>query len=147
MTRVRAILLITIGLLASQCVIAAQPQESEYTIQSLSGDPKSFPIWDLKKGIVVATNGVFVTYGDAVVTADTLALHFATGEAIADGHVRIQQHELLWTSEHVNYNFRMHQLEAQQFRTGRAPVFASGEGLHADPSNHVFIATNSVLSS
>jgi lipopolysaccharide assembly outer membrane protein LptD (OstA) len=145
MTRVRAILLSTLGLLATPCVVLAQPQDTEYTIQSLSGDPKSFPIWDLKQGIVVATNGVLVKYGDAVVTADTLALHLATHEAIADGHVRIQQHDLLWTSEHVNYNFSTHQLEAQQFRTGKAPVFASGEGLHADTTNHVYIATNAVL--
>jgi lipopolysaccharide assembly outer membrane protein LptD (OstA) len=144
MTRVRAIFLISLGLLASQSV-HSQPHESQYTIQSLSGDPKSFPIWDYKAGIVVATNGVLVQYGDAVVTADTLALHLATSEAIADGHVRIQQHDQLWASEHVNYNFGTHQLEAEQFRTGKAPVFAAGEGLHADITNHVYIATNAVM--
>lgn len=145
MTRVRAILLITLGLLASRWVVQAQPQESEYTIQSLSGDPKSSPVYDVRTGIVVAKNGVLVKYGDAVLTADTVALHWATGEAIADGHVRIQQHDLLWTSEHVNYNFSTHRLEALQFRTGKAPVFASGEGLYADTTNHVYIATNAVL--
>jgi LPS-assembly protein len=145
MTRVRAILLIALGLLASLGLVSAQPQESEYTIQSLSGDPKSFPVWDLKKGIVVATNGVLVEYGDAVVTADTLALHLATHEAMADGHVRIQQQDQVWASEHVNYNFSTHQLEAQQFRTGKAPVFAEGEGLHADTTNHVYVATNAVM--
>ena len=147
MTRVTAIFVFALGLLASGRVFSAQPQESEYSIQSLSGDPKSFPYYDLKTGIVVATNGVLVKYGNAVLTADSVYLHVATREVLADGHVRIQQGDQLWASDHVYYNLITHQLEAEQFRTGKTPVFAAGEGLLGNITNHYYVATNAWLTS
>ena len=36
-------------------------------------------------------------------------------------------------------------MEAEQFRTGKAPVFATGEGLHGELTNRVYIATNGVI--
>ena len=146
MTRVRAILLIALGLLASGGVLFAQ-EEAEYTIQSLSGDSKSSIYYDSKTDIITATNGVLVKYGGAVLTAETVLLHVATKEAIADGHVRIQQGDQLWSSEHVNFNFATHELEAAQFRTGKAPAFAAGSALHGDLTNRVYVATNALLSS
>ena len=50
-----------------------------------------------------------------------------TGEVVADGAVRIQRDEQIWVGEHIRYNFKTRQMEAEQFRTGKPPVFAAGQ--------------------
>ena len=57
----------------------------------------------------------------------------------------IQRDDQVWASEHIRYNFLTHEIEAQQFRTGKSPVFAMGEGLGADPTNNVYAATNAIV--
>lgn len=101
--------------------------------------------YDFATGIFHATNGVLVRYEDAVLTADEVTANPELGEVVADGSVRIQRDELLWVGEHINYNFKTHQMQAEQFRTGKAPVFVAGRGLHGDRTNQVYIATNAVL--
>ena len=59
---------------------------------------------------------------------------------VADGHVRIQEGEHLWASEHISYNFKTRQIEAEQFRTGDPPMFAQGRMLSADITNRVYLA-------
>ena len=44
-----------------------------------------------------------------------------SGEVIADGQVRIQHEDQIWVGEHIRYNFKTRQMEAEQFRTGKAP--------------------------
>jgi LPS-assembly protein len=55
----------------------------------------------------------------------------------------VQFEEHVWVSEHLDCNFKTKQIEAQHFRTGHPPVFAEGEGLHAEITNGVYAATNS----
>src|SRR5262245_35931171 len=97
MTHRLAIFTLALDLLALSAVLGAQPQEeTEWSIGPLNpGDPLAQVEWSTN-GIVTATHGVLIRYGGAVLTAETVALHEPTGEAIADGNVRIQQGEQLW---------------------------------------------------
>lgn len=124
--------------------VAQQKPMVEWDVVSLSGQEGAV-IHDFRTGTTTVTNGVLVRYGQAVLTADRAALRDATGDVIADGHVRIQQGDQFWASEHVHYNFLTHQIEAQQFRTGETPVFAAGEDLHGDLTNHVYVASHAML--
>lgn len=101
--------------------------------------------YDFRNNTARATNGVLVQFGPAVLTADSASVNFETGVAEASGGVRIQRDDLLWVSEHVIYNFKSRQLEAQQFRTGRSPLFVAGDGLHGELTNRVYSATNAVI--
>jgi lipopolysaccharide assembly outer membrane protein LptD (OstA) len=96
-------------------------------------------------GLIRATNGVYVRYGTTVLVADQVVFNQQTAEAIADGKVRIQQEGLIWVAEHALYNFETHQLQSEQFRTGKSPVFAFGHGLYGDMTNHVYYATNAFV--
>ncbi len=92
-----------------------------------------------------ATNGFYLKYGDAVLTADSAQANLDTGETLADGHVRIEQGGMLWVGDHINYNYKTHQMRSEQFRTGRSPVFASGQNLHGDVSNKVYNARHVLI--
>ncbi len=89
--------------------------------------------YDFATGTATYTQGVFVHYNnaanDATLTADSAKINTKTGDVEADGNVRIESGGLLWTGEHIHYNFLNHQLRSEQFRTGRSPVFAAGTEL------------------
>jgi lipopolysaccharide assembly outer membrane protein LptD (OstA) len=126
---------------------AQQKTGTFWSIESLSQTGEGV-LWSNNVG--VATNGVKIVYGDAILTADQVTVfttNFQLFEAVADGKVRIQQGAQLWAGEHIRYNFVTRQMEAAQFRTGQPPFFASGDGLHVDTTNHVYVATNSLLTS
>jgi lipopolysaccharide assembly outer membrane protein LptD (OstA) len=95
----------------------------------------------------VGTNGVFVQYKDTTLTADSATVDWETGEAVADGHVRIEMGDQIWLGEHINYNFKTHQMRSEQFRTGKPPVFAAGENLQGDISNKVYSAQHVFVTS
>ncbi|HEX7577361.1 MAG TPA: hypothetical protein VF430_04920, partial [Verrucomicrobiae bacterium] len=111
--------------------------------------------YDYARGIGTGTNGVCVRYtsektGETVLMADSASWNENTGEAVADGHVRIEMGGQIFLGEHINYNFKTHHMRSEQFRTGRPPVFAAGEKLQGDISNkvytaqHVFVTTDDV---
>lgn len=126
--------------------LAAQQQPSETKLEIVPLNPAGGEmITELNTGFTVATNGVMVKYGEAVLTAERATIDPTTGAITADGQVRVQQGDQLWASEHLKYNFKTHQMEAEQFRTGELPVFASGQGLHAEITNKLYVATNAVL--
>ena len=97
-------------------------------------------VFDFDKRVASGTNGVFVRYGDTVLTADRVTVNQQTGDAVADGRVRIQHDAQIWAGEHVHYNFNTRQMETEQFRTGMAPVFAQGGHLEGDASNRIYTA-------
>jgi lipopolysaccharide assembly outer membrane protein LptD (OstA) len=142
MTQLRATFLSLLSLVAFAHTVLAQ-EEEHYEMKKLTD--QSWVWWDFDTGTGHCTNGVLLVYADAVLTADVLSFNPKTGEAIADGHVRIQRQEQVWASEHLRYNFKTRQIESQQFRTGKAPVFASGEDLHAEVTNKVYAATNAII--
>ena len=96
------------------------------------------------------TNGVYVHHGDTALTADSASGDTLTGEVIADGHVRIEQGDQIWVGEHMRYNFKTHQMQSEEFRTGKPPVFAAGRELEGNTTNrtynarHLFITTDDV---
>jgi LPS-assembly protein len=98
---------------------------------------------------VVGTNGVCVRYTDergvTVLMANNASVDQATGDVVADGNVRIELDGQLFLGEHINYNFFTHQMRSEQFRTGKSPVFASGEKLQGDLSNQVYTAQHAVI--
>jgi hypothetical protein len=93
-------------------------------------------------GIAYGTNGVYVDYqnGAVVVTADSAMVNTKTGDVEADGHVRIESTDMLWVGEHIRYNYKTRQMQADEFRTGRLPVFAGGAGLSGNTTNGVYYA-------
>src|SRR5690349_6265320 len=102
---------------------SAQQQQLEFG--SLNQIIPSAPIGEVESDghTATATNGFFLKYGDAVLTADSAQANLDTGETIADGHVRIEQNGMLWVGDHINYNYKTRQMRSEQFRTGRPPVF------------------------
>jgi lipopolysaccharide assembly outer membrane protein LptD (OstA) len=143
MTIRRAIFIFLLWTMALAGRVMAQ-EKPAWEIEPLSGDEGG--VWhDFRTGLTTATNGVIVRYSGAVLTANQVTVNEESGDVVADGDVRIQQGEQLWVSEHVRYNFKTRMMEAQQFRTGQAPIFVAGTGLHGEQTNHIYTATNSFL--
>jgi lipopolysaccharide assembly outer membrane protein LptD (OstA) len=96
--------------------------------------------FDAKTGTVNYANGIFVTDGKSVLTADSAAVNTKTGDVVADGNVHIESGDQLWVGEHISYNFKTKLMRSEQFRTGKSPVFAGGNELTGDRSNKVYSA-------
>lgn len=96
-------------------------------------------------GTIVGTNGIIAKYKGASLSADNATVDTKTGEVLADGHVRIESGDMLWVGDHVRYNFKTHQMESEQFRTGKAPVFAGGSALTGDRDANIYTATNAFV--
>lgn len=106
---------------------AAAQEQSGWEIESLGGE--GGVVFDLSTGLATATNGVVVRYEQGVLSAQRVTVNQSTGEVAAEGKVRIQRDDQVWVSDSVVYNFKTRRFEARQFRTGKWPVFAEGEGL------------------
>jgi lipopolysaccharide assembly outer membrane protein LptD (OstA) len=142
MTRLRAILTLAVFFIISPAVLQAQQE----TVDIQSGDA----VHDFKSHFTTYTNGVIIKYKGAVLTAESGSFNHDTEEAIADGNVRIFDGDMTWTGDHIRYNFKTHQMVAEQFRTGKVPTFAAGKGLHGDitnrfSTNQVYNATNALI--
>jgi LPS-assembly protein len=134
-------------------VIALAQQEQGWEVQTLNqiipGAPEGRVEYDMASGTASGTN-VFVKYGNATLMADSATLNWQTGEVVADGNVRIESGDQIWVGEHIRYNFKTHQMQSEQFRMGRPPVFAGGNDLQGDISNktytarHVLVTTDDV---
>ena len=142
MTRLRFMLALTLCALVFPGMLRAQ-QMPGYEIEALNDQGWAEFNFQTRQGS--GTNGVLVRYGTAFLTADQVSVDQQSGDVVADGNVHIQSEEQIWASEHVRYNFRTHQMQAEQFRTGKTPVFMEGEGLHGQLTNRVYTATNGVI--
>ncbi len=124
-------------------VSSAQPEES-WEIRALNkiipGTPEGGFMYDLTSGLARGTNGIYVKYGDATLSADSATLNEQTGDVEADGHVRIESGDQIWVGEHIRYNFKTHQMQSEDFRTGKPPVYAAGRELAGDLTNHTYTA-------
>ncbi|HEY1717685.1 MAG TPA: LPS assembly protein LptD [Verrucomicrobiae bacterium] len=132
-------------------VLPAQEQPA-WDVQALNNVIPGLPAGSImmQGDTVTGTNGVYVKYGNTVLTADMVSLNQQTGNILADGHVRIEEGGQIWTGGHITYNFKTHQMRSEEFRTGKPPVFAQGGQLEGDVSNqtyaarHVFVTTDDV---
>ena len=136
--------------LAGLLALAAAAQEAPtWEVQALSriipGTVEGQLFYDPATGLWTGTNGIYVHYGRATLTADTAVLDPKSGEVVADGHVRIESGDMLWVGDHIRYNFLTHQMRSEQFRTGRWPVFASGTDLTGNSSNRVYVADQAMV--
>src|SRR6266496_6659674 len=87
------------------CAARAQPQP-EIIIEA----PEGKVVFDPATGVAYGTNGVIVSYGTVVLTADSASFDPKTGETAADGRVRIQMDDQIWAGEHIRYNFKTRQM-------------------------------------
>jgi LPS-assembly protein len=142
MTRLRFKLALALCALALPGALRAQ-QQPAWEMEALTD--QGWAEFDFQTGLGQGTNGVLVRYGKAFLTADQVTVNHESGEVTADGQVRVQSEDQLWVGEHIRYNFKTRRMEAEQFRTGKAPVFAAGEGLHGEYTNRVYIATNGII--
>ena len=98
--------------------------------------------YSFKDKTAVATNGVMIQYGEAVLTADRVRVDQDSGEVLAEGRVRLQKDELVWVGENIRYNFFTLKLESEQFRTGHSPIFAGGERVGTPEDDASLAKTN-----
>ena len=133
--------------LVSRSAVAqdAPSLEVQALSQILPGTVQGHLDFDPATGEWAGTNGIFVRYGAAVLTADAASVNSKTGEVQADGHVRIESDDQLWVGDHIADNFKTRQMRSEQFRTGRAPVFAGGAGLTGDGSTRVYTAQSAFI--
>ena len=128
--------------------VGAQEQPA-WEVQALSqiipGTVEGKVDYDLATGTAVGTNGVYVKYGAATLTADSASVDTKTGEVEGDGHVRIESADQLWVGDHIRYNFKTRQMRTESFRTGKFPIFAAGTGLTGDTSNRVYTAAQAFV--
>jgi LPS-assembly protein len=147
MAPLRAILTLSLSLLALPTALSAQQQQpSAWVVESLSPtETDSYSYYVPSTGLWVATNNVLVRYEGAMLNANYVTVNTKTGDVMAEGRVRVQQGEQVYVSERLRFNFYTKQIEAEQFRTGEAPMFAEGKGLSADVTNHTYIATDALI--
>lgn len=133
------------------CVSAtAQQLTDKIVIQNRDANNPAALWFETVNRIGHGTNGVFINYKGTILTADSVAVDQNTGKAIADGHVRIQQGDQVMIGEHVQYDFNTHDMVTDQFRSGKAPVYMEGRGLHGNiVSNKMelgtYNATNGII--
>ncbi len=127
-------------LFAVLCLSATAQEKPSISLEPLS--PESQIEFFGKTRMIAGTNGVIVKYEGAVLSANTLLVNSDTGEAEADGKVRLQRDNLTWTGDHLRYNFKTRQLWAERFRAGRSPVFVGGSDLRGVVSQQIKGNTN-----
>src|SRR3954462_10451408 len=117
----------------------------EWQIEATSDEGTAF--FSTKTNIAWVKGGARVMFGNALLTADSAVVNTDTGEVTADGKVRIEREDQIYVGEHILYNFKTRHMQAEQFRTGKFPVFAYGEGLQGGGQSNVnyLIATNAFI--
>jgi len=132
--------------------MASAQLEESWVVQALSqiipGSPEGGFVYDLASGTVTGTNLMVQYSTNTTLTADKVVVNYESGEAVADGHVRIESGDQLWVGEHIRFNFKTHQMQSEEFRTGKPPVFAAGRELEGNITNrtysarHLFVTTD-----
>jgi len=125
--------------------VAARGAQPPLALELRSRSAQATVEFDERSGVATDPAGVIVRYGDAELTARTVRVDRQTGETEAEGGVRLQRGQELWTGDRLRYNFLTRQMSADRFRTGVAPYFAAGEGLSANFTNQTHTATNAFV--
>jgi len=135
--------LLSIGVAAVSC-LAQEGEEEEIDIEALTPGEVNFN-WET--GLGVATNAFVVRFRDATLTADRGQFDLNSGVILAEGTVTLQRDNQMWRGDRLLYHRDTGILETSDFRTGRWPFYASGQGLTLDFTNQVYTATNAILTS
>ncbi len=115
------------------------------TIEVSGTSDSSRLVFEEKTGLIIATNGMVARFGHAVLTARAGTVNQETGDVTAHGDVTLQRGEQFWRAESLGYNFFSGKMDSEKFRTGKQPFFAAGELLHGDTSNHVYVASDGLI--
>ena len=128
-------------------LISFAQEQPSWVVQSLNQIIPGAPVGsvDIVGNTATGTNGIFVQYGDATLAADSARLDYETGEVVADGNVRIEEGNQIWVGEHMRYNFKTHQMQSEQFRMGKPPVFVQGGQLQGDITNKTYTARHALV--
>jgi lipopolysaccharide assembly outer membrane protein LptD (OstA) len=145
MRRLSAIvpLLILIAVFSPVALAQPEPQLEAWALNLIIPGTKIGNI-SMQGDTIIGTNGIFVKHGDATLSADSATVNQQSGEVVADGNVRIEEGDLIWTGEHIRYNFKTHQMQSEEFRTGKPPVFAQGGQLQGDTTNKIYNARHAL---
>jgi len=130
MTKLRFMLALALFALTAHRAIA---QGGQFFITGTGPDNKVEA--DLRTGTQTFTGGVLIRYGSTVMTAETASVNESTGETVAEGRVRIQRDDLVWAGDHVRYNFRTREIQTEEFRAGKSPVFIQAQSSSGGSTN------------
>jgi lipopolysaccharide assembly outer membrane protein LptD (OstA) len=123
--------------------MAHAEEPREILIESLTG--QSEIVFDYKNNLGWGTNGVIVRYTNAVLTAHQALVNLNSGEAQAQGEVVLQRDSEVWRGERLLYNFKTRALEAENFRTGKAPFFVQGDSVTASLTNRSYVINRAFI--
>src|SRR5260370_1725343 len=94
MRQLRTVCALAVVLLACPGVLRAQQQpETKLEIVPRNPEQGGGLVTDLSTGFTIATNGVLVKYGQAVLAADNAPIDPSTAPLTAHAHLRIPQRE------------------------------------------------------
>lgn len=125
---------------AVSSLIAAE--EEPIVIEALEPGAAEFK---LDTEVAIITNRFVIRYKGAVLTAQKGRMDGRSGEITAEGEVVLQNENAVWRGERIEYNLRTKLIKTDEFRTGRTPFFATGQGLAADLTNKTYTATNTFV--
>ncbi|HSH96272.1 MAG TPA: hypothetical protein VK968_19150, partial [Roseimicrobium sp.] len=127
------------------CALAGLAAEAEkpWEVRALTKDGEVE--YNLQTGRWVGSNGVGIKYGETELTAGRIQLDETTGQVQAEGLVTLQQDGQLWKGDRLQYNFKTRQIQADEYKTGKVPYFASGFGLSGEQTNANYRAYYSSL--
>ena len=120
---------------APWCAFAAQLTQEKWQFEGEAD-------FDSKSGLVIATNGVIVHYGEATLTAKKASINQQTGDVVAEGDVRIEHGGQTWAGDRAEYNFKTGHLAADNFKAGQSPFFIRGDTVVGDEKSGVYIGMN-----
>src|SRR5512145_2404392 len=93
---------LVLGLWACACLGAADAPLT-WSVRALNESEFEY---DMATGRAVATNGVAISYGTATLVADKVDLDQQSGEAQAEGHVRLTREQQVWAGDRIRFNFK-----------------------------------------
>jgi LPS-assembly protein len=133
-------LLVIFLLLAAASALRAGAAEVTNKWQ-FDGDALSYQ--DDKK--LVSATRMTIVYGEIRMYADRAAVNYETGDAIAEGNVRIERGPQSWQGERVEYNFITGKLVSERFRVGQAPFFLRGDVVVGEQKTNVYVGANALV--
>lgn len=97
------------------------------------------------EGETIATNGVIIKYGDAVMTADKAKWNEKTGEVTAEGNIALHYQGHVWVGQSIKYNFLTGKIVAENFKTKTDFVFSRSSALVGNQKANVYVGANSLI--
>ena len=140
-----------LGLLLSWVLVSTshgQGQASPWSIKSR--DDKGVVEFDIDTGRVTGRNGIIVNYSKksgevAELVAEEVSVDQTSGEVSAKGNVFLRSEGQIWVGDELMYNFKTEDIRTSSFRSGYAPIYASGLSLTASVEDQNYRATNAVI--